>query len=277
MLLVSTAACQHASPGHAADGAPHAVDTVAYTYSRIESIEPGCVPDTSRYGYNCTNITVDYPVFTSEGRTVDADSLNAWMQVKLVSTMDPDSSFTTIEELVDGWMNEYLEAKKAYPDHSMPWYIDRDVDILLNQDGFLAVRIHDNTYTGGAHPNYFSSLYSIRVPELTEVTLDDVLVPGHLPELTRIAEKYFRTARGLEPDESLERRGFWFEGGIFKLNENYTFTEEGINFFFNNYEITAYAGGPTEFVVPYGAIGDLIPPGSPLQALILAGASPSGK
>lgn len=69
-------------------------------------------------------------------------------------------------------------------------------------------------------------------------------------ELTRIAEVYFRQAREIDPNADLSQEGFWFEDGKFKLNENFYFDDGDLVFYFNNYEITAYAYGPTEFYIP---------------------------
>jgi len=47
---------------------------------------------------------------------------------------------------------------------------------------------------------------------------------------------------------------------MFSVNKNFTVDENGITFYYNSYEITAYSFGPTELFIPYNRINDLIIP-----------------
>jgi hypothetical protein len=69
--------------------------------------------------------------------------------------------------------------------------------------------------------------------------------------LREAGEEEFRAERELGPEVSLEEAGFSFPDNRFSLNDNYGFSKEGIVFFFNGYEVAAYAEGPTAIVIPY--------------------------
>jgi len=87
-----------------------------------------------------------------------------------------------------------------------------------------------------------------------------LFVDGYKDELNKIAEKYFRKERELKPDEDLEQAGFWFKENIFSVNENFAIAETGLDFFFNDYEVTSHAAGPTLIEIPYSELKSIIKP-----------------
>ena len=91
-----------------------------------------------------------------------------------------------------------------------------------------------------------------------QIALGDILVDGYEPNLNQVAEKRFREIKQLEPNQSLADAGFWFDEDKFTLNDNFAICCDGLIFYFNNYEITSYAAGPTKLVIPYEDIKDLI-------------------
>ena len=75
-----------------------------------------------------------------------------------------------------------------------------------------------------------------------------------------IGEEIFRQTNEIEPNKDLTEAGYWFDNNKFSVNKNFTVDENGMTFYYNNYEITAYAFGPTELFIPYNRINDLIKP-----------------
>ena len=104
-------------------------------------------------------------------------------------------------------------------------------------------------FTGGAHPNTFVSFKNFNLNSGEEITFDELFSLEKQRDLTKIA-------------------GFWFENNEFSLNDNFLITEKGLVFYYNNYEITAYAFGPTELEIPYTKIKMLIDESSILKYLV---------
>jgi len=61
----------------------------------------------------------------------------------------------------------------------------------------------------------------------------------------------------LNPEDDLEKDGGLFENKI-AYNDNFAVTKEGLKFYYNNYEIAPYASGPTEILITYSELNDLI-------------------
>lgn len=72
----------------------------------------------------------------------------------------------------------------------------------------------------------------------------------------------------LGPDDDLGSAGFWFENNKFSLNDNFLILDSGLVFYYNNYEITAYAFGPTELEIPYTKIKTLVDEKNILKDLV---------
>jgi hypothetical protein len=86
--------------------------------------------------------------------------------------------------------------------------------------------------------------------------------------LIKIGEAEFRKLKELTKEADLGQAGFWFENNKFYLNDNFLITDSSLVFYYNNYEITAYAFGPTEIILPYSKIKSLIGQESILNNLI---------
>ena len=80
--------------------------------------------------------------------------------------------------------------------------------------------------------------------------------------LLRIGETYFRKENKIADTSSLDDNGFFIFGegddfeesdkyGKFRFNDNFAVTKNGIQFYYNSYEIGPYAVGASSFIIPY--------------------------
>ena len=90
-----------------------------------------------------------------------------------------------------------------------------------------------------------------------QLTLAEIVPDTNQVKL--IAEEAFRQARELTPGESLSEAGF-FWGEPFQLPENWALTADGLYFFYNPYEVAAYAMGITEFTIPRAKLPGMLAP-----------------
>lgn len=136
------------------------------------------------------------------------------------------------------------------------WEMEGRAKVIDERRDFVQLDLGGWTYTGGAHGNGFSKTVIIdrnsgRVLRLTDFIKDT-------QELNKIAESEFRILYDLNSEESINEAGFWFENDQFQLNENFSFTESHMCFFYNSYEIAPYSGGPTLLEVPIEKIRHLL-------------------
>ena len=76
--------------------------------------------------------------------------------------------------------------------------------------------------------------------------LQQLFSVDNLKEVSKLAEGYFRKNASMNDTTSFEEAGFWFSNEEFHLNNNFTFSDEGITWLFNPYEIAPFAFGTIE-------------------------------
>jgi hypothetical protein len=65
----------------------------------------------------------------------------------------------------------------------------------------------------------------------------------------KIAESEFRKIKSIPENTATNKEWFW--NGLFYLPDNFAFTDAGLLFHYNSYEIAPYALGATELIIPY--------------------------
>jgi Protein of unknown function (DUF3298) len=98
--------------------------------------------------------------------------------------------------------------------------------------------------------------------------LDTTPMGNNMPELTKITENRFSRLFNISANQDLKIAGFFFNKGIFELNDNHSSNNYGIIFQFNPYEVVAYVYRASEFTLPYSEIKDLIKPVSILGKIL---------
>ena len=218
---------------------------------RIES-QGGCKSDTLQ----CAYFEVTYPEFSG----IDTGVVKVIKQKvdAAVSLGNPESQGQSMREIGKILIQDYDDFKSEIPDAFGGWHYSADVSVEVLTDSLLSLSVNDEYYTGGAHGG--SGLYFINLNPKTgaEFTLDNLLKPDYHEKLTGLGNKIFRQTRQLPDTASLSDHYFEFPEDKFELNKNYGFKKEGIVFFYNNYEIAPYAAGPTEVLIPYDEIEELI-------------------
>ena len=156
------------------------------------------------------------------------------------------------QEYLSWALEEYANAGVSYP------YSDTDsFRESLRDDIYISfVRTHD-TYTGGPHPNQLQSSETFRISDGARVTCY---------ELFSADEGLWRPVVVQTIRDQMAERGwdnYYEEYTIEALDaifqpEQFYLTEEGIVWYFQNYDLAPYAAGIQEFTVPYGVLQEML-------------------
>jgi hypothetical protein len=254
---------------------------LAFRVLRVDSALSGCDGTGP-----CARVSMTMPTFP-EAETGLQDALHR----QVVDLMDlwseepgsvPDPGAPLPETLLDAATVEVLAARVAhtflegyrefvtdFPDASGEWFLERTTEVEAASPDLMALGMEERTYTGGAHPNS-RKRYRTLDPETGAVlSLPDLLRPGFEESLRSAGERAFRRARGLDPDADLAGAGFFeASSGRFELNDNFAPVGDGLAFRFDPYEIAAYAAGPTDLIIPWSEIHELIPTEGPLAHFV---------
>jgi predicted transcriptional regulator len=213
----------------------------------------------------CASVDLSFPNITNAPTLDSIKSLNDYI-VQLILNSDfetPDTKPENIEQLAFVFFQQFMDS----PENS-DWELQQHIKVLDSTNTYLCLENSKNGYTGGAHGFQFTQLSCIDPQTSQKIDLENLFNPGFAAELNTLGEKRFRLLKQLEENSDLEEAGFSFEGNQFGLNDNYAITKEGIRFYFNSYEIAPYVMGPTDILIPYREIKNLINPTGPLKDLI---------
>ncbi len=199
----------------------------------------------------CARFEVNYPLFPGLDKTVQTKLQQQFD--KAVNSGEP-GDVKSMDAEGKEFIDEYKEFKALTPDNATGWYRNVAITLLLFNDSLLSLQVTDESYAGGAHGNYALTFINVRPESGETFRLSDILKPGYDKALNVIGEEVFRKTRELPDTASFEFNGYTFPDNHFGLNDNYGFSQEGISFYFNSYEVAPYVMGPTEVLIPYDRI-----------------------
>ncbi len=230
---------------------------IVYTIKTVERHDPACRLSRSD-AFSCPHILFEYPVIERAPRPAAAAAMNRAVRDFLLTSVGEPRTYASVEAALETFMQDYLAYKKQ-PGGSSAYWEERTVAILYQSPTIVSVKFDVSFFFGGAHPQYAATFANFNATTGAKIALDDVLVAGYGPRLTRIAENQFRADNGIKPGMTLRDAGYiFFENDTFALNSNFWIGPNGVTFYYNTYEIAPYSMGTTELLLAYRQISDLI-------------------
>jgi hypothetical protein len=236
-----------------------------YEVVKFEKQSEGC--DSLRED-NCAKIKIEFPQITVFKNETVKNRINKSIENLFSSSDAEGTAAVDFNLLMKTFISDYESFMKEFPDAFQSWFIERTGEVKLNRENIFSIDYMDYSYTGGAHPNTYITFKNFNLSTGEEITLDEIISDDNQQELTKIAEAEFRKLKDLPTEADLGQAGFWFENNKFYLNDNFLITDSSLVFYYNNYEITAYAFGPTEITIPFSKIKSLIGENRLLKDLI---------
>lgn len=221
-------------------------DTLFYLVQGFNKSIDGCVSDTA----DCASFKSSFPVIEARIHGQVSDSVNNFIRQKLYSPLIGDRQANGINDLLAPYFEAYKQAQaedlKNGENHTSAWFYSRYFTIQENTPRMFTLVHTEKSFAGGAHPNHFTNYYHFNPATGGRITADNIFKPGYQAAITKMAEKKFLWKMQLTAGSNLEEQGFWFKDNKFVLPANFYITENGIKFFFNPYEVAAYAVGKIE-------------------------------
>ncbi|NBP04909.1 MAG: DUF3298 domain-containing protein [Bacteroidetes bacterium] len=120
---------------------------------------------------------------------------------------------------------------------------------------YVSVKDQAYYFTGGAHG------FRVTIFTLVDIKSGNPVDNWHKlftdsNAVLKIAENIFRKNKQIPESENINKSWFW--NGKFYLPNNFAYTEKGILFFYNVYEIAPYEQGDTELLLDYESLGKLL-------------------
>jgi hypothetical protein len=226
-------------------------DSLSYTTIKLDTLLGDCNDSTAFPP--CTSLNIAYPGELSGSARVVRDSVENMVFQYIFEGDSIEQFFAKYTPTPVDSLDESLRNMPA-----VSWEINNELTIEHNTPELLTVKYQTYQYTGGAHGSGSQLYFNLDPATGQAYRLEDFLKePAYADSLNTIAEIAFRNRYDIG-NQSLKGAGYWFQNNEFKLNENFTITEEGLNFLFNAYEITSYAAGTPELFIPWQSIEGII-------------------
>ena len=225
----------------------HATDRAPLTYQMRDTVAEFIAADTSG-GY--VRIELKFPVFSG---VEFAPELNRFVASKLwaQNRTAQRSWLTQIKFFID----QYKQLKEDIGTYGNPWTHMEMVSVRRLDGEILTLEREYTEYSGGAHGRNEIHYYNFAVKTGDTLLLEDIIKPGTNEALSAMIDFHFREQKGLTNEQSLIS-----DGGLnvetIPVTQNFALDTKGIRFYYNPYEIAAYAAGPIIIEVP---LADLAP------------------
>jgi len=214
---------------------------------------PDCITDEGA----CVSLQFIYPEFA--GDEIMTQKLREWTYKQIYQFEEDRISEPSLEELSTEWFKDYDQYARQIEGYNISWTLERRVDLVLDTRNVVSLHFNEFSFTGGAHPVQIDIFRSFEKPDGTILTLNELTYDdAQLEQLKVMAEEQFRFSYELLEDESLEDAGFHFLDGEFYLTENFAFTDFGLLFYYNVYEVAPYATGPIAVELSYDDLENIL-------------------
>lgn len=231
-------------------------DTLTYQYKTVRERASDCgnKADTS-----CTTALIKYPEFSGD------NALNDTVAAHLANlfSVTENGAISSLQDAAKALVASYENNQKKLAAAHIHYSLNSQASVIRQDSTLITLELSGYEFKGGAHGLTLTRFINWDTRQHKNLQLNDVFVEGYEPKLNAIAEKVFRKEELLSDSASLSQ-DYFFKGGKFSLNNNFSFTPLGIRFLYNVYEIKPYAAGQTSIEIPYNQLKKLLRPGTPL-------------
>ncbi len=198
------------------------------------------------------NIELIFP--KAKGSSDIATKINSVIEstiIKNIAFFEEDTNTLNLENAILEIEKRYTSFKEDFEDSAIKWDVNISGEVVYISPEIITVGLDSYTFTGGAHGNSVITLLNFNSNTGQLLTIDDLFTD--LSKLTTLVKSKLDE----EINSNKTNHSFFF-GDEFNLPENIGFSDEGVIFLYNTYEIAAYAQGVTEFTIPYEDIQDIL-------------------
>ena len=162
-------------------------------------------------------------------------------------------------------LSEMTDEDRSFLPEGVNYTLDMGYSIDYAGPEVISVSFGRSTYTGGAHPNHWTSTLNFDMKAGKVITLASLFKPGsnYLKVISDFCVKDIIKQQESDADSDWIGRGAGPEEDNFKA---WSITKEGLKFYFDPYQVGPYAAGDYEVTMPYSKIPAAIRSGSFLMA-----------
>lgn len=201
---------------------------------------------------NCAKVTVTIPKAIGN-KTLEETINNALREeVIFILKYDDEADASSIDAAIKSFQNEFAKLEEKFPEESTLWEASINGEVTYENEQILTIKLDYYLFTGGAHG--YGSTRFLNFDKTKTTELDNEELFKNILDFEDFAETKFREQEQIPLTETINSTGFMFEDDVFYLPENIGFTNEGLQLFYEQYEVASYADGPIILTLPFEEI-----------------------
>lgn len=207
----------------------------------------------------CIDLSLDGLPELPEALDSDVASIiNAEIAAVLYMPVDAETSqpaSSAVLRELEAKMKEY----EAFGDSAIEWNLKRSVRVDPVGRHFISAVVVSDGYLGGAHGFHEVAMLMFSTEDGNRLALNDILDDSKRVAFQRVVEAEFRRARNIPVSQRFDDAGFFVPpGGELPLSKNFLLTPNGLELYYNNYEIGPYVLGSTQLSIPIDVVKSLV-------------------
>ena len=219
-----------------------------------------------------SHFTLEYPLIQDDISEIALQNINAHIAGFILDSETPVNEFPNIPKQAEKLFHEYDEVHAEFPSTSA-WIVDKQIKIESKLGPLVCLSFSESSYKGGAHPNS-NTFYKIF--DLTDghlVSINEIIDSTRFNKLNTVRFEILRVQKN-EILKEEDWKSYMFENsfepnGSFNTNTNMKISKDTIEFYYNSYEIAAYAFGPTVLKIPAYKLKSILLKSSPYYQYFL--------
>ncbi|MFX0556267.1 PdaC/SigV domain-containing protein [Maribacter sp. CXY002] len=205
---------------------------------------------------DCALVTVEYPKVLNDGKI--GRTINTALAEEIIYTLNfnEDQSASDVNNAISSFQKEFGELREKYVEETTPWEATIKCTVSYEDDNVLTIKLESYLFTGGAHG--YSTIHFLNFDKVKGIELDNSQLFKDKEKFIAFAETKFREQEKIPISQPINSTGFMFESETFNLPENIGYTQDGLQLFYEQYEIASYADGPIILTLPYPELKDFL-------------------
>jgi hypothetical protein len=240
LLMTSISSCGNQVP---TENTSTTTDSILYTMDSVGIRKGYASGDT-------VEASIVYPVITTQ--SVLADTLRKYIQRDFSNAPNPKASLDSFVLEYETFAKDMAGIGRAYG-----WTSQTKTTLLPPHKGHYTLRSFGYNYSGGAHGNYATALYTF-TPAGKLLRWTDILLPNGEAALQPLIQKAVTQHLQLPDTTSVKNMGLLIDTPTIPLPDQFALTQDGLLLIYNPYEIAAYAVGQIEITIPYAQLTQVV-------------------
>ncbi|WP_138432354.1 DUF3298 and DUF4163 domain-containing protein [Winogradskyella algicola] len=193
------------------------------------------------------SVSIDEAIGNSEVSKI----INFKIKEAIISTLSDVTKKTSLESVLEDFDAEFITFKKQFPEASHPaWELHIETEKVYQSEEIITLSINTYEFKGGAHGNDKIKFLNLNANTGEVYNLSDIV--NNSDGFKALAKDHF--LKSIDVDKENNQIEDYFFGKTFQLPENIGFSDDGLVFLYNVYEVASYDQGYTEFVIPFDAV-----------------------